>query len=268
VHVRPLRRGQRVRLRAGEAGDTTLYPEGKEAALVETQRLRDRLGRLQEMLFAQRRHRLLLVLQGMDTSGKDGTIRRVFEGVNPQGVRVASFRQPSLDELDHDFLWRVHAKLPVRGEIVIFDRSHYEDVLIVRVHSLVPTAVWRARYEEINDFERMLTREGTTVIKFFLHITREEQARRLRERERSPLKRWKSSDADAREAERWPEYMEAYGEMLRRTGTPVAPWHVIPSNHKWFRDWLVSQVLVARLEELRLRYPAKARPEPGGTAAP
>src|SRR5580658_2041653 len=177
MRVESVRPGSRVRLRPKDADDTRGFPDGKDAAQKETERLRERLSELQEKLFADHRHRLLLVLQGMDTAGKDGTIRRVFEGVNPQGVRVASFRGPSDEELSHDFLWRVHARLPARGEIVIFNRSHYEDVLIVRVHRLVPRSVWSRRYAEINEFERMLVQEGTTVLKVYLHIDRIEQRR-------------------------------------------------------------------------------------------
>jgi len=251
-----MRSGKHFPLRAD---DTSLYPDGKEAALVETQRLRDRLSKLQEMLFADHRHRVLLVLQGMDTSGKDGSIRRVFEGVNPQGVRVASFRTPSVEELDHDFLWRVHAKLPAVGEIVIFNRSHYEDVLIVRVHELVPRSVWSKRFDEINEFERTLVQEGTTILKVYLQIDRATQRRRLQERIRDPTKHWKFNYSDVEERRLWSKYMRAYAEALNRTNTDWAPWYVVPSNHRWYRDLVITTLLVRTLEEMDLRYPRLAK---------
>jgi PPK2 family polyphosphate:nucleotide phosphotransferase len=196
----------------------------------------------------------------MDTSGKDGTIRRVFEGLNPQGVRVHCFRTPTGDELDHDFLWRVHPHLPARGEIVIFNRSHYEDVLIVRVHHLVPRRVWAKRFAEINEFERTLVQEGTTIVKVFLHIDRAEQRRRLEDRLRDPTKHWKFSLSDVEERRLWPQYMRAYTEALQATSTPWAPWYVVPSNHRWYRDLAVSRLLVQVLERMRLRYPPLPKP--------
>jgi PPK2 family polyphosphate:nucleotide phosphotransferase len=255
VPVDPVRPGARVRLRPKNAGDTSGFRGGKDAASKETERLRDRLAELQEKLFADHRHRLLLVLQGMDTAGKDGTIRRVFEGVNPQGVRVASFRTPSSDELEHDFLWRVHARLPARGEIVIFNRSHYEDVLIVRVHGLVPRRVWSKRFAEINEFERTIVQEGTTVLKVFLHIDRAEQRRRLKERIRDPTKHWKFSLSDVEESRRWVQYRRAYEDAIAKTSTAWAPWFIVPANHRWYRDLLVSRILVDALERLHLEYP-------------
>jgi PPK2 family polyphosphate:nucleotide phosphotransferase len=255
MRVEPVRPGGHVRLRAGDAGRTPGFRGGKDAAIAETDRLRDRLVELQERLFADHHHRLLLVLQGMDTSGKDGTIRRVFEGVNPQGVRVSSFRTPSVEELEHDFLWRVHARLPAHGEIAIFDRSHYEDVLIVRVHRMVPRAVWSKRFQEINDFERTTVQEGTIVIKVFLHIDRAEQRRRLRERLRDPTKHWKFRLSDVEEGKRWAQYRRAYEDAIGRTSTPWAPWYVVPANHKWYRDLVVSTILVDALERLHLSYP-------------
>jgi PPK2 family polyphosphate:nucleotide phosphotransferase len=256
MRVGSVRPGSRVRLRPKDADDTRGFPDGKDEAQKETERLRERLSELQEKLFADHRHRLLLVLQGMDTAGKDGTIRRVFEGVNPQGVRVASFRGPSDEELSHDFLWRVHARLPARGEIVIFNRSHYEDVLIVRVHRLVPRSVWSRRYAEINEFERMLVQEGTTVLKVYLHIDRIEQRRRLRERLRDPTKHWKFSLSDIEEGRRWAQYRRAYEEAIARTSTTWAPWYIVPANRRWYRDLLVSRLLVDALERLPLKYPA------------
>jgi PPK2 family polyphosphate:nucleotide phosphotransferase len=255
MHVDPVPPGSRVRLRPKDAGGTPGFRDGKDAAIAETDRLHDRLVELQERLFADHRHRLLLVLQGMDTSGKDGTIRRVFEGVNPQGVRVSSFRTPSVEELEHDFLWRVHARLPAHGEIAIFDRSHYEDVLIVRVHRMVPRAVWSKRFQEINEFERTTVQEGTIVVKVFLHIDRAEQRRRLKERLRDPTKHWKFSLSDVEEGKRWAQYRRAYEDAIGRTSTAWAPWYIVPANRKWYRDLVVSTILVKALDRLRLKYP-------------
>lgn len=252
LRVRP-RRG--LRLSRIDPSDTSLFPGGKRHAGAALKRHVEELDRLQELLFADGRYGLLVVLEGTDTSGKDGTIRHVFEGVNPQGVQVRSFRTPTAEELAHDFLWRVHQHTPPKGSIVIFNRSHYEDVLVARVHRLVPRPVWSARYQEINDFERELTREGVTLLKFFLHIDRDEQGRRLRERLVDPTKQWKLSPFDAREREYWPQYTEAYEEMLRRTATDWAPWYVVPSNHKWFRDLVVSRILLDTLQAMDLRYP-------------
>lgn len=218
---------------------------------------------LQELLYAEHKHSVLVVLQGMDSAGKDGTIRRVFQGVNPQGVRVASFRQPSVHELDHDFLWRVHEQVPARGEMVLFNRSHYEDVLVTRVHGLVSRSVWERRYRAINDFESELNEEGTTVLKFFLHISRAEQKKRLNQRLADPSKHWKFRPTDVEERRRWPAYVRAYEEMLGKTSTRSAPWYVVPSNRKWYRDLFVSGRIVGVLEGLRMRYP----PLPPGVRA-
>src|SRR5579863_5088010 len=211
--------GQKVALRDFDPGDTTLAPGGKKKTVRKSARLTERLGDLQELLFANSKHKLLIVLQGMDTSGKDGTIRHVMSGVSPQSVRAVSFKQPTLVELSHDFLWRIHSQVPGNGEIVIFNRSHYEDVLIVRVHALVPEDVWRRRYEEINEFERMLTGSGTTVLKFFLHISRGEQRKRLQARLDDPTKRWKFQYGDVHERKRWNDYVKAYEEALEKTST-------------------------------------------------
>ena len=191
----------------------------------------------------------------MDASGKDGTIRRVFEGVNPQGVRVAKFGPPTPEELEHDFLWRVHKEVPRKGEIVIFNRSHYEGVLVERVHRLVPERAWKARYEQINDFERLLIGGGSTILKFFLNIDEEEQKKRLQERLDDPTKNWKFSLSDLPERGRWAEYMRAYKDAIERTSTKDAPWFVVPSNHGWFRDLLVCTEIVRALEAMRLHYP-------------
>jgi len=254
--VRP---GAPIRLDRVDPDDASGFRGAKDDARKELERLTARLAELQELLYAEHKHSVLVVLQGMDSAGKDGTIRRVFEGVNPQGVRVASFKRPAPDELDHDFLWRVHEQVPARGEMVLFNRSHYEDVLVTRVHGLISRPVWERRYREINDFERMLTEEGTTVLKFFLHIGRGEQKRRLEERLDDPTKYWKFRETDLQDRRRWAAYMLAYEEALTRTNTTWAPWYVVPSNRKWFRDLFISGQIVGTLEGLRMRYPPLPR---------
>jgi PPK2 family polyphosphate:nucleotide phosphotransferase len=223
-----------------------------EAALV---RLREELDRLQELFYADGRHGLLVVLQGMDTSGKDGVIRHVFQGVNPQGVQVSSFKPPTPRERSHDFLWRIHPRVPPKGEIAIFNRSHYEDVLVARVDRLVPKARWSDRYRAINAFERELGDEGTTVLKFFLHVSRDEQRRRLLDRLHDPSKQWKLSPSDLHAGEEWSEYRTAHEEMLSRTSTRWAPWYVLPADHKWYRNLAVSSLLVEALRSARPNYP-------------
>lgn len=222
-----------------------------------TAKLSERLIELQHMLFAQNKHRLLVVIQATDTGGKDSTIRRVFGPLNPAGVTVSGFKKPSEEELAHDYLWRVHAHTPATGQIAVFNRSHYEDVLIVRVHNLVPEQQWQRRYHHLREFERLLTDEGTTVVKLFLNITADEQRERLQDRVDDPTKWWKFNPADLSERERWDDYQAAYSDMLAQTSEPV-PWHVIPANRKWFRDHLISTILVETLEGLDLAYPEAA----------
>ena len=253
-----LKEGQKVRLDAWDPSDTSASKGKKKDGLDELEDLRGKLGRLQEMLYAEHKHKVLIVLQGMDTSGKDGTIRRVFEGVNPQGVRVARFREPTPEELEHDFLWRAHKPVPGKGEIVIFNRSHYEGVLVERVHKLVPPEVWRRRYREINDFERLLSEDGTSIMKFFLHIDADEQKKRLQDRLNDPSKHWKFNIQDLRERKLWSEYLRAYQEALERTTTGWAPWHVVPSNHGWYRDLVVCRSIVEGLGDLKMKYPRLA----------
>jgi PPK2 family polyphosphate:nucleotide phosphotransferase len=248
-------RKRRFRLDRVRPDDTTAFRGNRAEAESEMDRWKTDLGRLQELLYADHQRAILIVLQGMDAAGKDGVIRHVFDGTNPQGVDVASFKQPTPEELDHDFLWRVHAHTPAKGHITIFNRSHYEDVLAVRVHHLVPRAQWERRFRSINEFERDLVDEGTIVLKFFLHISREEQRSRLEERLRDRTKRWKLTPADLRERRFWVAYQHAYEEVLDATNTEWAPWFVIPSNHKWFRNWAVSKLLLEALERLDLRYP-------------
>jgi len=250
--------GSTVDLDDWDPDDTSAFDGDKEKAQVELLKLNRKLEALQEVLYAEHKHKVLIVLQAMDTGGKDGTIRSVFEGVNPQGVRVASFKAPTIEELDHDYLWRVHRHVPGNGEIVIFNRSHYEDVLIVRVHGLVPRRVWRRRYDQINAFERMLTEEGTTILKFFLHISKEEQKARLQARLDEPSKRWKFNAGDLEERGLWSEYMRAFEDVLGKTSTEAAPWYVVPADRKWYRNWVVASVIVATLKDLNMRYPQPA----------
>ena len=250
--VRP---GRKVHLDDFDPADTSPLPGGKAEAKVQLAAIVDRLAELQELVFAGHQRKLLIVLQGMDTSGKDGTIRHVMRGFNPQGTRVVSFKKPSEEELDHDFLWRVHAKVPAKGETVVFNRSHYEDVLIVRVHDLVPRTVWRKRYDQINAFEKVLVENGTVIMKFFLHISFEEQRRRLQARVEDPKKCWKFQAGDLEERKFWKDYMQAYEEALSNTSTDWAPWYVVPANQKWYRNHLVGSIVVKTLDKLQLKYP-------------
>src|SRR5665213_472709 len=211
---------------------------------------------LHDLLYAEQKHALLIVLQGMDAAGKDGTIGHVMSGVNPQGCSVTSFKQPTPLELAHDFLWRIHAAVPPRGFIGIFNRSHYEDVLIARVHNLVPKSVWQMRYGQIDAFEEMLSGNGVRIVKFFLHISSEEQARRFEERLRDPNKNWKASPADFQERPYWDDYQAAYEHAIAKCSTKTAPWYVIPSDHKWFRNYAVAEVLIQTLQSLHLKFPA------------
>ena len=250
--------GQKVNLSKMDAGSTAGFKGTKEDAEQRLLELNDRLEALQEALWAENRHKVLVVLQGMDTSGKDGTIRHVFEGVNPLGVRVAAFKAPTEEELSHDFLWRVHPKVPGKGEMVIFNRSHYEDVLAARVRKFVPPEVWRSRYDQINDFERLLAETGTVVLKFFLHIDKEEQKERLQARLDDPTKQWKFRRGDLEDRLLWDDYMKAYEEALARTSQKRAPWYVVPSNKKWFRNLVVATILVKALENLDIKIPEAA----------
>jgi len=244
-----------VKLSKWDANETGDFKGGKKEGLAELEKLNDKLEALQELLFAEHKHKVLIVLQAMDTGGKDGTIRRVFDGVNPAGVRVVSFKAPTSEELDHDFLWRVHKGVPSEGETVIFNRSHYEDVLVVRVHNLVPKKVWSKRFDQINEFERMLTENGTTILKFYLHIDLDEQKERLQARLDDPTKHWKFRLGDLKERKLWGKYMQAYEDVLSRTSTDHAPWYIIPANRKWYRDLVISSVLVDALEGLKMKYP-------------
>ena len=252
--LKPVSRTARLRLADRDAHRPARF-EDRDALKDALDKEVDALGHLQNLLFAHRRHALLVVLQGRDASGKDGTIKNVFDGCNPQGCRVTAFGVPTPLELAHDFLWRIHAAVPPRGYIGIFNRSHYEDVLAVRVRRLVPPATWRARYEQINAFERMLSRNGVTILKFFLHISRDEQRERFVERLEDPEKNWKFRVGDLEDRKHWMEYTRAYRDALRRCSTPWAPWYVIPADSKTVRNYLVTSTINRALRKLRLRYP-------------
>ena len=231
-----------------EGGDSLDWDKDEGKDILD--QMTDELEVLQERLYAEHKHSVLIVLQGMDTSGKDGTIEHVFEGVNPQGVRVASFKTPTPLELEHDFLWRIHQKTPGKGEIVIFNRSHYEDVLIVRVHGLVPEKVWSRRYGHINNFERLLADEGTVILKFFLHISKEEQKQRFIDRLVEEDKRWKFNPGDLKELNHWKDYTRAYEDALSMTSTEWAPWYVVPANRKWYRNMIIAHALIEAIKKL------------------
>ncbi|MFZ0581998.1 MAG: polyphosphate kinase 2 family protein [Candidatus Acidiferrales bacterium] len=247
--------GKKVRLGKFDP-DETLGWDKNHAMKVSLDKAIKTLDHSQYLLYADHKHALLIVFQGRDAAGKDGTIRHVMSGVNPQGCTVTSFKTPSPEEAAHDYLWRVHRAVPEYGNLGIFNRSHYEDVLIVRVHNLVPKAVWSERYEQINEFEKYLVDNNVKVLKFFLHISKKEQEKRFMERVNDPDKRWKISEADFNERKFWDDYTEAYEDALERCSTKVAPWFVIPANKKWFRDLAVSHIIVETLEEMKLKFPA------------
>ena len=246
--------GTRVRLAEVDPDQSEGYKKKKHVA-DELAAQRDRIRGLQARLYAEGRQGLLIVLQAMDTGGKDGTVRGVFEGVNPQGCQVWSFKAPTRQELEQDFLWRYHVKAPPRGMIAIFNRSHYEDVLIVRVRGIVPEDVWRHRYPMINEFEHLLTLNRTTVLKFFLHISRDEQKRRLEARLADPAKHWKFSSEDIRERAHWDRYMAAYEDAISNCSTAYAPWYVVPANKKWYRNLVIARTIADTLEAMATRYP-------------
>ena len=248
--------GTRVRLRTFDL-DATLGHD-KASAVATTEAQMERLRDLQDRLWAEARHSVLVVLQGIDAAGKDGTIAKVMEAFNPQGCPVTSFKVPSAEELAHDYLWRVHQRTPAKGEIGIFNRSHYEDVLVVRVHDLVPRTVWSKRYDQINDFERTLAESGTTIVKFFLNIDRDEQRQRIQDRYDDPAKRWKFKLGDLEERKLWDSYQAAFNDALTKTSTAWAPWYVIPANRNWFRNLAVSTILADVLAGLKPAYPEPA----------
>jgi PPK2 family polyphosphate:nucleotide phosphotransferase len=250
--------GTKVDLAKRDPADKSGVSGNKAERLSKLAELSNRIDALQDLLYAEKKHKVLVVLQGMDTSGKDGTIRHVFNSVDPLGVRAVSFRAPVGEELEHDFLWRVHREVPRLGEVTIFNRSHYEDVLIVRVHKWIDMNECRRRYEHINDFERMLTENGMTILKFFLHISRDEQKRRLQERIDDPDKHWKFNPGDLRERKLWDDYMKAYEDALEATSTDCANWYVVPSDSKSTRNLIISSIMIEQLEALKMKYPRPA----------
>ena len=260
-----VRQGQNVKLKRF-ATDTTRHVPPRDKADKLTQKAVEQLGTYQDALYAEGRRSLLVILQGMDASGKDGAVRKVFDEVNPTGVQVVSFKQPSQEELRHDFLWRCHAKVPPRGFIGVFNRSYYEDVLVVRVHAaqLLPPelrhskAEWERRYRMINDFESVLVDGGTHVIKFFLHISKDEQRLRFIARQKDPTKHWKLAASDFAERQFWDDYQQAYEKMLPQTSTDVAPWYIIPADHKWVRNYYLSNLLAATLRAMNPHPPELA----------
>lgn len=249
----------KVDLSKHDTRDTPFWDPGdKEGAKLKLLELNERLEALQELLWAQGKERILVVIQAMDAGGKDGTVRHVFEGVNPTGVHVASFKRPTDQELAHDYLWRVHSRVPGNGELTIFNRSHYEDVLVVRVNELVDEKRWKRRYNHIKAFEEMLTDEGTTIIKLFLHISRDEQRERLQARLDEPHKNWKFEAGDLGPRAKWDEYQKAFEDVLAKTSTDNAPWYIIPADRKWYRNIAVSEILIQTLEGLEMTYPEPA----------
>lgn len=229
----------------------------RDEAAAELDFYRKRIVSLQERLYAEHKQSLLIILQATDTGGKDGTVRHVFEGVNPQGVIVTSFKQPTPEEMDHDYLWRIHQHTPGKGDIAIFNRSQYEDVLVVRVHDLVPKTVWKKRYQQINDFEERLVESGTTIVKIFLHISKEEQKERLQARLDDPDKRWKFNPGDLEDRAHWDDFQHAYTDMLEQCSTDLAPWYVIPADRKWYRNVVVAAIVAGALERMDPQYPAE-----------
>ncbi len=255
-HFTRVRPGARVDLSAIDPDFHEDLPKRAPEVKQRTNTARERMRDLQERLYAEGKQSLLIVLQALDTGGKDGTIAHVMRGMNPAGCRVASFKTPTPEELAHDFLWRIHRQTPRRGEIVVFNRSHYEDVLVVRVHGLVPEEVWRRRYQQINEFERLLSASDTRVLKFFLYISKDEQKARLQARLDDPEKHWKFRPADLAERRRWDEYIAAYEDALSECSPPIAPWHIIPANRKWYRNMIVAEIIAETLAEMNPQFPA------------
>jgi PPK2 family polyphosphate:nucleotide phosphotransferase len=252
--VRP---GKKFSLKDQPTDDTGPFDDKDEAAKAIEKNLA-RLHELQEVLYAEAKHAVLVVVQAIDAGGKDGAIEHVFSGVNPQGCAVTSFKKPTPLELAHDFLWRIHAAVPPRGMIGIFNRSHYESVLVERVKKFVPKDVWSKRYDHINEFERVLADEGVTILKFFLHISKDEQKCRLEKRLADPAKNWKFNPADLEERKLWDDYQDAYDDMLERCSTDYAPWYVVPADRKWFRNWVLSETIVHTMEALDMKFPPPA----------
>lgn len=254
-HPLRIKPGQKVDLSSLTTTDEEIFPVTKPIGKDLFKQFNHQIDVLQEQFYAEGKHRLLVVFQAMDTGGKDGTIRSVFEKMDPQGIRVASFKPPSKLELSHDYLWRIHCQVPQDGETVIFNRSHYEDIVAVRARDIIPEERWSKRYDHIRSFEQMLTDEGTTIIKFFLHISKDEQKARLQARLDEPEKNWKFNPSDLDDRALWPKFMEAYGDVFSETSTDNAPWYVIPADRKWYRNLLVADILVKTLQGLNMSYP-------------
>ncbi len=248
--------GSEVDLRKIDPNDRTLFDEGgKEDSLKAFDELQDELQHLQKLLYAQNKHRILVVIQAMDTGGKDGCVKHVFSRIDPQGIIVCPFKKPNEEELARDFLWRVHQKVPSNGQMVVFNRSHYEDIIAVKVKKIFPEKVWKRRYQHVVDFERMLAEEGTTIVKIYLHISREEQKERLVARLENPDKHWKFNPDDLKDRALWDDFMETYEELLPRTSTEFAPWYVVPANRKWYRNLVVARIMVDTLKKLDMKFP-------------
>ena len=248
--------GSKVDLHAIDPGSSDLCPKGSKDSTVELfDSLRDDIQRLQKILYAQNKHRVLVVIQAMDTGGKDGCVKHVFSRVDPQGIHVQAFKKPTEEDLAHDFLWRIHPHVPSNGQIVIFNRSHYEDIIAVRVKKLFGEKVWKRRYHHVVDFERMLAEEGTTILKIFLHISKGEQKRRLESRLQTPEKHWKFNPDDLADRARWGDFMHAYEDLISKTSTRGAPWHVIPADKKWYRNLCVAKLFADTLKGLNLEFP-------------
>lgn len=248
--------GEKVDLSRHDPDDTSAWDGSKEDGKAKLEKLLAELDALQNVLYAEHKHKVLVVIQALDTGGKDGTIHAVFGALNPQGVKVASFKVPTPIEADHDYLWRIHQHTPAKGEIAIFNRSQYEDILAVRVHQLVPEKVWRRRFRHIVEFERMLADEGTTIIKLYLNISQDEQRQRLLERIDTPEKQWKFSPGDLEERKLWKDYIAAFEDVLSETSSEDAPWYVVPANRNWYRNLVVAGILVKTLDKLKMEYPA------------
>lgn len=238
-----------------DGGEKVLFKGPKEDYEAQFESLRDELQELQKKLYAQNKHRILVVMQAMDTGGKDGCIKHVFSRIDPQGIHVRSFKKPSEEEMSYDYLWRVHSKVPHRGQLVIFNRSHYEDVIAVRVKKIFPDAVWKRRQRHIVEFERMLAEEGTTIVKIFLHISKDEQKKRLQSRLDDPVKHWKINPDDLVDRAHWDEFMGAYEDVIGKTSTEFAPWYVVPADRKWYRNLCVARIMLDTLKKLNMEYP-------------
>ena len=247
--------GSKIRLKHFDPGYHGKH-ESHKSALPEIQENRQKMEDLQYLMYAENKHSLLIVLQGLDAAGKDGVVRHVLTGMNPSGCMAVNFKEPTAKELAHDFLSRVHPHVPAKGSVAIFNRSHYEDVLVVRVHGLAPEKVWSKRYDQINDFEQLIvTENNTTILKFFLYISKQEQLDRFKKRLDDPTRQWKISESDYKERGYWEDYIKAFEDVLTKTSTDHAPWFIIPSNHKWFRDLAISQIIVRQMEAMRMQFP-------------